>query len=310
MTRCRQTSEMVPDQSDGEDDRTLRNGDYEFRQQVHSDDLHAADGAVADEPAGEQAGKLARLDAHGSASKDAATAAAGADRDPDWSIRHHYTCNRKLVQVRHCEPDDLFSLRQFNGWPSIALANFLKRYGKSQWMQRQRLYVQMTAIAASHEATHPISCNGSDHMRILRTEFDAIGFLNCGMRIKPRPGQPPFWICHQIEYCKRCNLWQRVEPAKAEFLPAFHGRKARYSVTAMGRSNPAQAGVKLWLGKDADGSPVYKWLFRLADHGQFLKLPKFGVDPAGLSNIVSEGLFRFMNWLTDGGYFDGPPRVP
>jgi hypothetical protein len=302
MSHRRQADDMLPAHSSGKTEREVANDGYEFRQEVHSDDSPPADVATdADEPAGQQAGKLPEADAHESASRNAAAD----DRDPNWSIAHHYTCNRKLVQVRHCEPDDLFQLRQFTGAPRIALAGFLKRYGKSDWMKRQWLYVQMAAIAAAHEATHPLSCNGRDIMRVLRTEFDAIGFLNCGMRIKPRPGQPPFWICHQPEHCKLCNLWQRVKPAKSEFLPAFDGRKAWYSVTAMGRSNPAQAGIKLWLGEDADGEPIYDWLFRLTDHGQFLKLTKFGVDPSGIPNIVSEGLYRFMNWLTDGGYFDG-----
>lgn len=39
---------------------------------------------------------------------------------------------------------DLFQLRQFSGWPRIALAGFLKRYGQSDWMKRQWLYVQMS----------------------------------------------------------------------------------------------------------------------------------------------------------------------
>jgi len=85
------------------------------------------------------------------------------------------------------------------------------------------------------------------------------------------------------------------------FSPA--ARPAPHSL--MGRSNPAQAGGKLPIGQDADGKPIYNWLVRLADHGRIPKLPKFGVDPAGIPTIVSDGLFRFMNCLTNGSYFDG-----
>jgi len=282
-------------------------GDYEFRQPVHSDDWPPADAlASADEHAGEQNSDHdhARPPGDHQASHQAADAGDGA-ADANQSIRHHFTRNKEIVQVRHCEPDDLFLVRRFQGEPRIALAGFLDRYGKSAWMKRQRLYVALTSIAAAHEAMHPVFCCNREYIRLPRTDFDGIGLLNCGMPIKPVAGQPPFWICNQLEHCKRCNYWQRVEPAKAEFLPVFGDRKAWYSLHVMCRSNPAQAGVKLWLGEDADGQPVYKWLFRLADEGHFGKLPKFGIDPAGIPTIISEGLYDFMNWLTSGQNFDG-----
>ncbi len=94
-----------------------------------------------------------------------------------------------------------------------------------------------------------------------------------------------------------------MKPAKAEFLPVFDKVESWYSVTVMCRSNPTLAGVKIEVGRDVSGNPIFNQLFRLTR--DFPRQPKFGLDALGIPSIVSEGLYEFMNWLTDGRYFDG-----
>ena len=251
-----------------------------------------------------------------SAATDAATAGGGGDGGDDASqrtIAHHLTRAKRIVDVKHVDPSALFRLRAFGGPAGEALHYFLLRDGKSDWMQKQRLYVQLASLAAAYDAMHPVIDNVKDYGSIRlydEDEFDPLGFLKCGMRVRPRPGFPPVWVCNQPERCPRCNLDQRVNPAKAEFLPAFESERERgkswFDVTAIGRSNPEQAGVKIEVGRDAKNQPIHKYLFRPADYVTLPRLSKFGLDDPDLRpQIVGEALHAFMRWLTDGKYFDG-----
>lgn len=224
------------------------------------------------------------------------------------SVAHHFTRAKHMAEVKQCDPSPLFRLISVEEHVKDALHFFLQRHDKSDWMGKQKLYVQLAALAAAHEAMHPVLDN-VDHYRRVRLvdskEFDALGMLKCGMKVRPRAGFPPFWVCDQPEHCPRCNL-KRVQPAKDEFLPAFQRSKAWYGVTVMGRSNPDQAGVKIEVGRDAYNKPIYKFLFRPAEQFTLLKLSKFGLDDQdNRPHIVGESLHMFMSWLTDGKYFDG-----
>ena len=241
---------------------------------------------------------------------DTITTVASADDDDvsaDKAIAHHFSGAKRVVDAKQCNPAALFRIRSCDEKALEALHHFRLRHAKSSWMQQQRLYMQFAALAAAHESMHPVIDDVDDdgqatRMRLVDADgFDAFGFLKCGIRVKPRKGFPPFWVCGQPEHCPRCNLHQRVKPAKAEFLPVFDEVKTWYSLTVIGRSNPDRAGVKIQLGKE----PA-KYLFRPADHFTFPRQRKFGLDDPELRpRIVGEALHGFMNWLTDGKYFDG-----
>ncbi len=182
-----------PANSRASGDSHTHTNDYEFIQCVHSDDLSSPSTCTcsnADKHHAQQRTEQA-ADAH--ASQQAATAV-----EP-LPTRSRYASHRikSVAEVRHCEPDDLFSLRRFPEEPKRALLGFLSRYANSAWMRRQRLYVPMAAIAAAHDAMQPVLSNDRESFRVLSTEFDALGYLNCGMHIRSQPGQPPFWICNQ-----------------------------------------------------------------------------------------------------------------
>ena len=229
------------------------------------------------------------------------------------AVSHHFTKAKRIAVIKQCNPAALFRLGSCDEQAKDALHFFLQRHAKSKWMERQQHYVQLAALAAAHEAMHPViddfydDDSGFHRMRLVdSTEFDALGFLKCGIRVRPRKGFPPVWVCHRPEYCARCNLNLRVRPAKDEFLPAFEEGKAWYSVTVIGRSNPEHAGVKIEVVGDAKNQPIYQYLFRPADHFRFPKLSKFGVDDPDLRpQIVADALHEFTHWLTDGKYFSG-----
>ena len=131
---------------------------YEFNgDTVHSDDLPAACSSharVADEHS------------------------ASDDDDSCKSIQHHFTKAKRVVEAKQCDPSALFRLSSFGEPVRTALDLFLRRHEKRKWMQAQKLYVQKAALAAAHEAMHPVFENVDDdgcieRFRNVETEFDA-----------------------------------------------------------------------------------------------------------------------------------------
>jgi hypothetical protein len=238
----------------------------------------------------------------------------GDEDDPHSSIQHHFTGAKHIVQVKQCDPSAILRLSAVGAAAKDALDHFLRRHAKFAWMRDQDFYVQKAALAAAHDAMHtavddPHESGWIERYRSVETHFDVMSFLKCGLRIR-RKGYPPFWKCGQVELCPRCNLNERVKIAKDEFLPAFgpviDDGKAWFGITVIGRSNPKNAGVKIKVGEDDEHKPVYSYLFRPSGRFVYPKLTKFSVSECDLRpRIVSEALLRFLNWLTDGRYFDG-----
>jgi len=209
------------------------------------------------------------------------------------------------VHVKHCDPQSVLVLNKLWGLPKIALKAFLARYSKNTWMQKQRLYVQSAAIAAAHERMGAEVGGGeypAGHLHL--SHFDGVAFLNCGWAFTDRSGHRHFRQCRQTNYCPSCNRWLRVEPAKAEFLPAFGSAPLWYSITVIGRSNPDRAGVTLEVGRDADDKPVVEHLFRLADTGEYPRLHKYDAS-CWQAPMVGMGLYDFLVWLVRRHYFNG-----
>src|SRR5206468_3978124 len=78
------------------------------------------------------------------------------------SIQHHFTSAKHAVQVKQCDPVAILRLRAVGEAVKEALRLFLQRHAKSAWMQQQKLCVQNAALAAAHEAMHPVFDNPTD----------------------------------------------------------------------------------------------------------------------------------------------------
>jgi hypothetical protein len=211
-----------------------------------------------------------------------------------------------IITVNHAKADDLFALRDFRRHRAkVALASFMARWDRNLWMRGQALYRERAALAAAHAALRAIRINQTWHD--IPSNFDAIGLLNCGGTYETDQGKKRFYPCRQREYCPPCNLWQRVEPAKAEFVPAFPLAAQWFSISIVGVSDPEEAGIKLHKGMQADGTPIIDYLFRLSDfvHG-LPRRPRFSLEHIwDAATLVAEGVFAFAKWGTDNSYFGG-----
>lgn len=239
-----------------------------------------------------------------------------AELDAD-EARYHACDHRAITEVKHVENKALFNLPSLLGHQRMLLASFLKRWGRNKWMRAQDMYIQEASLAAAHSAMGVYAAfnQGRRENGIIESHeispFNGNGFLNCGRRVKTRNGTWEFIRCGQPFYCRACNRWHRVEPAKDEFVPKFNAVPSWYSITITGVSNPRRAGVKLRLGLDRDGNPVDRWLYRLSDDSRISeRLPKFGIDDFDRPRAVADATYRCANWLTDNGYFRGLHAVP
>lgn len=212
-----------------------------------------------------------------------------------------------VVAIKHCDYKDLFKLKAFDERARIPLASFISRYFKSGWMQAQFNYLQKAVIAAAHRTLDPIFiAQDCGAVSVAPSGFDALDFLNCGRSLTNRHGEHYFFRCRQPYFCPSCNRWQRVEPAKSEFIPHFEKVPAWWGFTLAGRSSPLDTGVKVRSGVDENGELIYDYLFRL--YGRWPKLPKFGVglwDDPFAPIAVADGIHEFSKWLTNNRYFDG-----
>lgn len=218
-----------------------------------------------------------------------------------------YGSRQHIVTANHAQPSDLFKLRMFRSHQAKpALAGFMKRYGMNSWMQQQWLYRERAAIAAAHDCMSVTRITGGFHGQP-KDDFRGIDLVNCGGSYEGERGQGKFYPCHQNQYCIRCSRWERLEPAKAEFVPAFNRAPSWCGLTIVGISDPEEAGIKIKTGVREDGTPIIKTLFRLTDCVSDLKrLPRFCVDPDWDATLsVAEAVFKWANFLTDNHYFQG-----
>ena len=224
-------------------------------------------------------------------------------------IRQRYGSPLLVPKVKHTEPDELLVLRRFRGTSKVALLGFLTRYGRNDWMKDQHFYTQKAALAAAHMQmavwrSHGLEVDYPGQRCNLRlSTFDGDDFLNCGWAKKTQQGGRYFFKCKQPEYCPSCNRWLRVESAKKEFLPAFKEDSSWFSITVAGTSNPARAGVKMFVGYE-DGKAVYEPLVMLSEFVTWPKLPKFD-SQCEAPWMLAAGLYDLLNWLIAGHYFDG-----
>ena len=230
----------------------------------------------------------------------------------DSAVAHHFRRARHIVDIKQVSHGALFGCIDVSADTKDYLDSFLHRHSKLKWMQAQRNYVQAAALAAAHAAMHPRIEDIDDELDsrwlnlVDKEEFNGLGFLKCGIKVRPRRGFPQTWICNQPEHCPRCNFCQRVLPAKQEFLPAFTLEPRWYSITVMCSSNPASAGVKLLHRHPTTRETDKEFIFRPSDYIQWPKLSKFGLgDPDLRPLIVADASHEFLNWLTDGKYFNG-----
>lgn len=200
--------------------------------------------------------------------------------------------------VKQHDPNALFALRHFRGLPRWALGGFLKAMKRSTWMRQQHDYAEMAALAAAHK----ISGEGSG--------LDAMKFLQCGKRVFRRDGRSYIEHCDHLSLCKRCNLHQRLNPAKDEFLPRFHKARFWFGITVVAVSDPARAGVKIRRGFDGHGQPIDEYIYKPHDPESAPVLPRCCLDAPEPAMAVFDGAMRFCHWLTNNRYFDGLHAIP
>lgn len=200
--------------------------------------------------------------------------------------------------VKQHDPDALFALRHFRGLPRWALGGFLKAMKRSTWMRQQHDYAEMAALAAAYE------------IRGEASGLDAMKFLQCGKRVTRRDGRRYIAHCDQVSMCKRCNLHQRLNPAKDEFLRRFHKARYWFGITVVAVSDPARAGVKIRRGYDNQGQPIDEYVYKPDDPESVAVIPRHGLDAPEPAMAVFDGAMRFCHWLTNNGYFGGLHAIP
>lgn len=174
-----------------------------------------------------------------------------ADLDADEAERRKPRARRAITEVKHVNKDALFNLISLPERQRMLLASFLGRRSRNQWMRDQWLYVQEASLAAAHGAMAVYAdlnqgrCADGTLSSIVLSGFDGNALLNCGTRVPKEGGQAVFIRCHQPFYCRQCNRWERLEPAKGEFLPRFDKAPFWYGLTVVGVSDPDKAGVKV-----------------------------------------------------------------
>lgn len=111
-----------------------------------------------------------------------------------------------------------------------ALRYFLWRLGKSEWMQSQEGFADRAGIAIA---------SNSDF-------FDGISLCRCSQGNR---------LCKMPDFCPRCNLDQRVEPALAEYGEIFEKAPFWAILVASSSAYAESARLKLVTKKDQDGKP-------------------------------------------------------
>lgn len=209
-----------------------------------------------------------------------------------------------VIADRHVSPAELFSLLAFIDPARVSLGGFLNRYNapNQTWMRSQRYYLETAVLAAAHECLVPLFETAEGSTRISVDGYDAKRFLTCGRRTKAG-----FFDCGDVCRCPACNKNMRVQPVKAEFLPAFGHQKAPhwYGVTFSVTNNPETAGVHLEVGRDDHNHPIFDDLFLLKETGTYSRLKRFSADEVDNVMTLVHGVFGFAHWLTLRGPFGG-----
>lgn len=135
-------------------------------------------------------------------------------------------------------------------------------------------------------------------------------FLQCGKRVFRGDGRSYIEHCDHLSVCKRCNLHQRLNPAKDEFIPRFHKARFWLGVTVVAVSEPVLAGVKIRTGTDENGRPIDEYLYRPHESEGAPDLRRYVLDDPEAPMAVFEGAMRFCHWLTNNGYFGGLHAIP
>ncbi len=144
--------------------RDEENNDYENRRVVHPVDLPDSQAEPVSKPA--QASALSPSTTHLYCDED--------------FCHQQYGKLGEISSVNNSKPAELFALRDFRKHPAkIALASFVKRLGKSEWMQKQRGYLELAALAAAHSCQGRMMCNGISRGLPI-DDFGGISLVNCG----------------------------------------------------------------------------------------------------------------------------------
>jgi hypothetical protein len=196
----------------------------------------------------------------------------------------HTRRDTPVVQVNRADPDELFSLKRkhFSHAQAEALGWFLKQSRKSEWMQKQKGYIEKAALAVSSFST-----------------FDGLGFCFC------RPSQ----LCGEEDHCPRCHLEERIKPVLQEYGDVFGKADYWFAAVPSLSYRPGGAGLHYVTRKDAQGrAQEYRHLrpFAGGDERRGLTL-----DTGDFDSLVRllKAPFQFAQLLCSVGLADGAYAV-
>jgi hypothetical protein len=157
---------------------------------------------------------------------------------------------------------------------SEALKYFRGRFSTSDWMQEQEGWMENISLLAS---ISPFSLNPN---RILFCSA-------CGK------------LCFQPNWCRRCNLDQRVEPLQAMFKNAYAKRPFWTSLVLNYEMDSNKAGI--WTGPAENRQALYL-PHKGKPNGQFLRFSAHQID---FAEHFYDFLFWVIRWLKKIGIIDG-----
>lgn len=187
-----------------------------------------------------------------------------------------------LNMVRRTDLNLLLKLksRHFPRHKQRALRYFLARYGDSDWMKAQEGYRDRAGIAIA---------TTSD-------AFNGIKFCRCSQRGR---------FCKEPDYCPRCNLDLRVDPALTEYEAVFEKAPYWMALVPSSSANPATAGLRWCIQKDEFGRPTrYRRWIPIPNRDP---LPRYSADPENvpLMATIATVPFEFAKRLRRAGLIDG-----
>lgn len=205
-----------------------------------------------------------------------------ADEELAFIISHedHQKLDIPVVTVRRTDLTKLFKLKSthFSRQKQRALRYFLGRLGDSDWMKAQKGYSDRAGIAIASDS------------------FNGIAFCRCSQRGR---------LCKQPDFCPRCNLDIRVDPALTEYEAVFEKVPYWLALVPSSSANPVTVGLHWCIRKDELGRPIkYRHCIPLLNRDP---LPRYSADPelGSLLATIAKVPFEFANRLKRAGLIDG-----